>query len=364
MKCREFAEREGLIRVDIANREVLEKRRLKGLHKYVNLYISPRNAMMYILKKSNVVILGISGEVVKREGVRVSIGNAASEYAVIRNFADVYIDRLIREVRKIRDWTLGEIQQIDVKSFLKREPINLFINPKVLLQSEILIPRIVGKKYIRAIYVPDDDTKGIVREIIDKAGVRIDIIVQPNMFFLPQRKVKIYKNIWVVKGDLFDSEMQTLTISVNTVGVMGKGLASRLKYLYPSAYVAYQDYVKSGVLKPGRPVVYRMIGDNDYIKWFLFFPTKRHWREKSEISMIEEGLRWFVKNYKKEGIESVAFPALGCGLGGLKWEDVGPLMVKYLKYVDIEVELYVQGDEEEYFKPEFYGLHADGDIEG
>lgn len=180
------------------------------MHKYVNLYISPRNA------------IGISGEVVKRKGVKVSIGNAASEYVVIRNFADVYIDRLIREVRKIRDWTLGEIPRF-------------YYNPKSL-------------------YLADDDTKGIVREIIDNAGVRIDIIVKPDMFFLPQRKVKIYKNI-------FDSEMQTLTISVNTVGVMGKGLASRLKYLYPAAYVAYQDYVKSGLLKPGRPVVYRMKGE-------------------------------------------------------------------------------------------------------
>jgi hypothetical protein len=53
------------------------------------------------------------------------------------------------------------------------------------------------------------------------------------------------------------------------------------------------------------------------MKWFLLFPTRRHWREKSDIGGIEKGLQWIRDNYRREGIQSLAIPALGCGLGGL-----------------------------------------------
>ena len=76
-------------------------------------------------------------------------------------------------------------------------------------------------------------------------------------------------------------------------------------------------------------------------KWFLLFPTKRHWREKSDIKGIEEGLQWIRDNYRAEGIQSLALPALGCGLGKLDWCDVGPLMCRYLADLEIQVAVYL-----------------------
>ena len=76
-------------------------------------------------------------------------------------------------------------------------------------------------------------------------------------------------------------------------------------------------------------------------KWFLLFPTKRDWKERADITGIEEGLIWLADNYKKEGIKSLAIPALGCGLGRLDWQDVGPLMCRYLKTLDVTVAIYL-----------------------
>jgi O-acetyl-ADP-ribose deacetylase (regulator of RNase III) len=77
------------------------------------------------------------------------------------------------------------------------------------------------------------------------------------------------------------------------------------------------------------------------LRWFLLFPTKRHWRENSRLDDIEQGLIWLLKNYKKEKITSLSLPALGCGLGQLKWSEVGPLMCKYLSQMDIAVKIYL-----------------------
>lgn len=130
---------------------------------------------------------------------------------------------------------------------------------------------------------------------------------------------------------MFFSSMQTLTVSVNTVGVMGKGLASRAKYQFPDVYVVYQDACRSKDLRMGQPYLYKREAflDNDLAddpltlsnfnsnKWFLLFATKKHWRENSDRAGIEQGLQWIVDNYQSCAIQSLALPALGCGLGGL-----------------------------------------------
>jgi hypothetical protein len=77
------------------------------------------------------------------------------------------------------------------------------------------------------------------------------------------------------------------------------------------------------------------------IKWFLLFPTKGHWRENSNLFGIIEGLRWVQQNAVKEGIKSLAMPALGCGLGNLEWRDVGPVMCRHLSVMDIPVTIYL-----------------------
>ncbi len=101
----------------------------------------------------------------------------------------------------------------------------------------------------------------------------------------------------------------------------------------------FLDYVKkcnSGQVKTGIPYVF----DNGDGTKILIFPTKDHWRSPSRLSFIIEGLDWFVKNYNKYGITSIAFPPLGCGNGGLTWETVGPIMYQKLRCLPIEIEIY------------------------
>ena len=169
---------------------------------------------------------------------------------------------------------------------------------------------------------------------------------------------------------MFLSDLQTFTISVNTVGVMGKGLASRAKYQFPDVYVRYQQLCRQKKIKMGVP--YLVKREENYEKtlmeetssavtengarWLLLFPTKNHWREKSPYEGIERGLQWLVQNYKNQGIQSLALPALGCGLGGLSWKDIGPLMCKYLHQMEIKSSIYLplgSSIPKEWLEPEF-----------
>ena len=141
-----------------------------------------------------------------------------------------------------------------------------------------------------------------------------------------------YKN-----GDIFTSEMQVLVNPVNTVGVMGKGLAKQFKIRFPKMFENYKIACDNGSLTIGELHIFQ--ADK---KWIMNFPTKYHWRAKSKIEYIEAGLKRFVGIYEDEQIKSIAFPMLGCGLGGLDWEShVKPLMGHYLADLNIEIEIYV-----------------------
>lgn len=140
----------------------------------------------------------------------------------------------------------------------------------------------------------------------------------------------------ILLGNIFDSKCSTLVNAVNCVGVMGKGIALEFKKRYPEMFREYQALCKDGKVKPGQPYLYR---DASGIS-ILSFPTKDHWRFPSKFSYVCDGLDWFVKYYQELGITSIAFPALGCGNGGLKWGDVGPEMYRKLKDLPIEIEIY------------------------
>ena len=152
----------------------------------------------------------------------------------------------------------------------------------------------------------------------------------------PTRRIPIAEKFFLCEGDILFSAMHTLTITVNTVGVMGKGLAAQTKRQFPDVFAVYQDVCRKELLTMGIPYLYKREGP----KWFLLFPTKLHWKNNSKIDGIEEGLRWLSANYKVLGIQSMALPALGCGLGGLAWSDVGPIMYKYLIKLEIPIEVY------------------------
>lgn len=150
-------------------------------------------------------------------------------------------------------------------------------------------------------------------------------------------------------GNIFESNCLTIVNTVNCVGVMGKGIALEFKKKYPNMFMDYVLRCGRGELKPGKPYLYREGSIN-----ILNFPTKDHWRSPSRLSYVIDGLVWFVENYASLGIESVAFPPLGCGNGGLSWGVVGPIMYQILKDLPINIEIYAPfGSTAREISPEF-----------
>lgn len=137
------------------------------------------------------------------------------------------------------------------------------------------------------------------------------------------------------KGDIFSSNAQVITNTVNCVGVMGKGLALTYKKEYTEMFADYKARCEKGGVNPGEPYLW----ENDEVQ-ILNFPTKRHWKQKSLLEDIDLGLKYFAENYADMGITSIAFPPLGCGNGGLKWSDVKNLINKHLGDLE-DIDIYV-----------------------
>ncbi len=144
-----------------------------------------------------------------------------------------------------------------------------------------------------------------------------------------------------VRGDLLKAEVDALVNTVNMMGVMGKGLALQFKKAYPEMYDEYVWSLENGYLKMGR-VTYWIECSDKLPNYILNFPTKIHWRDPSQLSYIEAGLDYLVDLIPDLGIKSIAIPPLGCGLGGLNWKDVEPLIREKLgELEDVDIRLYV-----------------------
>lgn len=139
-----------------------------------------------------------------------------------------------------------------------------------------------------------------------------------------------------IEGDIFNSPAQVVVNTVNTVGVMGKGIAKEYKDRYPEMFRLYKEACRNKKLTIGKLMLW--YGED---RWILNFPTKEDWRGKSKIEYIEKGLQEFCEHYADYNIDSIAFPKLGCGNGGLDWEDVKQLMEKYLFSLPIDIYIYV-----------------------
>jgi len=137
-------------------------------------------------------------------------------------------------------------------------------------------------------------------------------------------------------GDLFQARAQTLVNTVNCVGVMGKGLALEFKKRFPANFEDYAKRCEHKHVRLGEPYLFR----DPSRRLIVNFPTKDHWRSPAKLSDIERGLEYFTRHFAGWGIESIAFPALGCGNGGLEWSKVGPLMYGKLHQLPIEIEVY------------------------
>lgn len=140
-------------------------------------------------------------------------------------------------------------------------------------------------------------------------------------------------------GNLLLDDAQALVNTVNTVGVMGKGLALQFKRAFPANFDAYVQACRDGRVRPGR-IFATQFGDH---RWILNFPTKRHWREPSQLEDIHSGLDALVRVIVELNLTSVALPPLGCGNGGLDWATVRPLIIEKLGGLDVEVRLYGLG---------------------
>lgn len=151
-----------------------------------------------------------------------------------------------------------------------------------------------------------------------------------------------------IEGNIFDSPAQVIVNTVNTVGVMGKGIALEFKKRYPEMFEKYKIACEKKLLAIGKLM---LISAPDHM--ILLFPTKENWRFPSKLSYIEKGLIQFCNNYAQRGITSIAFPKLGCGNGELAWEEVKPLMEKYLKNLPIDIYIYLNKhtDEPEHKHP-------------
>ena len=133
-----------------------------------------------------------------------------------------------------------------------------------------------------------------------------------------------------VQGDLLDSDVEALVNTVNTVGVMGKGIALMFKEAFPENYRLYAEACKRGEVQTGRMFVTE---NNDLFgpQWIINFPTKQHWRRPSRIEWIRDGLHDLVRVVQEKNIHSIALPPLGCGNGGLRWPEVKKLIKTILE---------------------------------
>ena len=309
---------------------------------YANLFFQPRNPMMYrAILESNaekLAVLEVDNTILGEPGVVITDGNAANETT------QFYLPSVEKKIPQ-QLWTI-----------IKSEWWKQCDGSKRKIMAECLVPDCVKSEYIRSVIVADDGTKNWVPGLTDNP--QLSVTRQPHLFFQPQRRIEIGDNIELVDGgDIFFSELQTLAVTVNLQGVMGKGLALRAREQFSDVYVEYEKACRAKKITSARPYIYKReasVADEltdlkpyngrqikNPVKWFLLFATKRHWRTPSRLEDIESGLKWIRMNFQEAKIQSLAIPALGCALGGLSWTEVAPLMCKYLHGIGIPVEIYL-----------------------
>ncbi|MEO7454328.1 MAG: macro domain-containing protein [Fimbriimonadales bacterium] len=143
------------------------------------------------------------------------------------------------------------------------------------------------------------------------------------------------------QGNLIAAECDALVNTVNTVGVMGKGVALQFKQAFPANFKEYEAACKRGEVQVGQMYVTRtgML----IPRLIINFPTKRHWKGNARLEDVRAGLKDLRRIVESEGVQSIAIPPLGCGLGGLRWGDVRPLIVDTFMHLDVEVTLFEPG---------------------
>jgi O-acetyl-ADP-ribose deacetylase (regulator of RNase III) len=129
-----------------------------------------------------------------------------------------------------------------------------------------------------------------------------------------------------VQGDLLmQDQVDAIVNTVNSVGIMGKGIALKFKQKWPDNFALYKAACERGDICAGKMFIFDCGGlVRPY--FIINFPTKTHWRNKSRIDFIRSGLDDLIRQVGRLGVQSIAIPPLGCGNGGLAWNDVRQLV--------------------------------------
>lgn len=141
-------------------------------------------------------------------------------------------------------------------------------------------------------------------------------------------------------GDLLQSGAEALVNTVNTVGVMGKGIALQFKEAFPTNNKKYIEACKRQELVPGKLLAVWDENLQTGRKLIINFPTKQHWRYPSKYEYIQKGLEALKQLLKEQNVKSVAIPPLGSGNGGLDWEKVKPMIVSALADLDVDIIIF------------------------
>ena len=143
-----------------------------------------------------------------------------------------------------------------------------------------------------------------------------------------------------VKGDIFQSRCEAITNPVNCVGVMGAGLALAFKERYPENFDAYKKACETKELHMSKSFFFELEGPSNP-KWIVNFPTKMDWKNPSKTAWIRFGLLRLAKEIQNRKIQSIAIPRLGCGRGGLVWDEIKPVIEDKLGHLeDVVIEVY------------------------
>ena len=146
--------------------------------------------------------------------------------------------------------------------------------------------------------------------------------------------------IQYITGNILDSNAQALVNTVNTMGVMGKGVALQFKKAYPNNYKAYEKASKNDEVKVGKMFVTLDSNTTTGERFIINFPTKTNWRKPSEYKYIEDGLENLIEVINDKQIKSIAIPPLGAGNGGLNWEIVKKMIEQKLGHLNIDIYVY------------------------
>jgi O-acetyl-ADP-ribose deacetylase (regulator of RNase III) len=154
-------------------------------------------------------------------------------------------------------------------------------------------------------------------------------------------------NIQVLSSSIFDSTCEALVNPINSEGISGRGLALEFRKRFPDAW---EGLCKAAPISPGQVFIFdkrdelsnpTCVSGRLASRYIIHFPTKIHWSNRSNLDLIAAGLVSTSVEVRERNIKSIAFPALGCGLGNLRWEDVLPtIQQEVMRWKDVRVEIY------------------------